>query len=405
MGGGYGTSHSLDQDDANLALALQRSLDSLEEDEVRRESGRAAQIAKDSELASQLQAAEVTESRARARLEAQRAQQEASDGLRAQQEARAQRERANRAERERARAERALQQARDAQKARNKAYKLNSERNALSELASTRKALISVAKEAKAARDEARAREYLGKLFPLTPSAHTSGHWHHGHSGPLGPPGPYGNWDGASGPGGPGGSSGGLSVSSGASGASGAFYRMCAGAGANGVHKCTEAAMRAYPANVALSWHHETPPHSKKFSQLLSAVVGYWDPAPKSEYERELAEALHAAKVAQLHDDCTRHVKKHGAKGYTTVAEALGSCIFVWSDSKWRLYHSGADCSEGAVYIAEKNGRFTRLRPRVVTGDGGLTGPGGQTAQWGYRLGFGATRTAKFTNHVMKIGG
>jgi hypothetical protein len=239
------------------------SMESFEEEQVKRESSRAAQVAKDSELAAQLQAAEATESRARARLETQRAQREAS--LR------------NEVQRQRARADREAQKV----KAAREAYKLNSE------LASTRKAreaLISAAREVKAA---AKARQHLVQrpLFPLTPSSH--GLWHNG---------PYGNWD-DGGPGGPGGHSG-HSGSSGHS-KSDAFYKMCAGAGANGVHKCTEAAMRAYPANVALSWHHEAPPsndHTKKYSPLLSAVVGYWDPAPKSEYD----EALHGAKVAQL---------------------------------------------------------------------------------------------------------
>jgi hypothetical protein len=165
--------------------------------------------------------------------------------------------------------------------------------------------------------------------------------------------------------------------------------------------------MRAYPANVALSWHHEAPPsnnHTKKYSPLLSAVVGYWDPAPKGEYDR----ALHGAKVAQLYSDCNRIMREqgaHGPKGITTVAEALGACIFVWSENKWKLYHSGADCSEGAVYIAEKNGKFTRLRPIVVSGSDGPTIPGGPLAKWGYKLGFGAARTEQFNKRVMKLGG
>jgi len=381
MGGDYGTNLGLDQDDANLALALQMSMESLDEDQVKRESSRAAQVAKDGELAAQLQAAEETESRARAQLETRRAQREAS--LRSE------------VQKQRARADREAQKVKAAQRAAQDARELASTRKA-------REALISAAREVKAA---AKARQHLVQrpLFPLTPSAH--GLWHNG---------PYGNWDdGGSGPSGPGGHSG-AGGHSGPSGHSGhsksdAFYKMCAGAGANGVHKCTEAAMRAYPANVALSWHHEAPPfnkHTKKYSSLLSAVVGYWDPAPKSEYD----EALHGAKVAQLYADCNRIMVahgpqgSHGPKGITTVAEALGACIFVWSESKWKLYHSGADCSEGAVYIAEKNGKFTRLRPIVVSGSDGPTIPGGSLGQWGYKLGFGTTRTANFTNHVMKMG-
>jgi hypothetical protein len=378
----------------DLAKAISLSLDSSEQENAR---NTADQSRRDSELAAQLQAAEETEGRARAKLEAQRAQREAS----LRNEARKERERANLAE----------QKVKAAQKARDSAYKLNSERNAaaaLRELASTRKALISVAREAKEearlerlAREEARSRQHLvhRPLFPLTPSSH--GHWHNG---------PYGNWDdGGSGPsGGHSGHSGaGGSGASGSSSKSDAFYKMCAGAGANGVHKCTEAAMRAYPANVALSWHHEAPPsnkHTQKYSPLLSAVVGYWDPAPKSEYDK----ALHGAKVAQLYADCNRIMREHGPrgpKGITTVAEALGACIFVWSESKWKLYHSGADCSEGAVYIAEKNGKFTRLRPIVVSGSDGPTGLGGPLAHWGYKLGFGATHTEQFNKHVVKIGG
>lgn len=398
MGGGYRTNPGLDQEDADLARALQMSMVSFEEEQVKRESSRAAQVAKDSELAAQLQAAEETESRARAQLESRREASLRSEVQR--QRARADRE-AQKVKAAQARADREAQNAREAQKARDSAYSERNAAAALRELASTRKALISVAREAKEearlerlAREEARSRQHLvhRPLFPLTPSSH--GHWHNG---------PYGNWDnGGSGPGGHSGA-GGHSGHRGPSGSikSDAFYKMCAGAGANGVHKCTEAAMRAYPANVALSWHHEAPPsnkHTQKYSPLLSAVVGYWDPAPKSEYDK----ALHGAKVAQLYADCNRVMRTNGPngpKGITTVAEALGACIFVWSDSKWKLYHSGADCSEGAVYIAEKNGRFTRLRPRVVTASTGDAAP-----QWGYKLGFGATRTAKFTNHVMKMG-